>query len=228
MIDPRIRARRVGVERQRGRRRLGVLAGVFVAAGLTAGTLGLLHSPLFGARTVVIAGAVHTGRGEILKVTGLDREPPLIDVNTAMMQRRLERLSWVSTASVHVDWPSTVSVAVVERIPVAASVLPSGGYALLDATGRVLSRQALRPTGLPLVGVPRPPGLPGSSLGAAARPLLTAAAALPVSLVAHVNDIVASGGDGIVVRLTGGMTAIVGDDQALARSSSRSRRCSGG
>ena len=143
MTDPRIQARRVRVERQRGHRRLSILLGAIVAAGAAAGAVAIAHSSLFSARTVVIAGAVQTPRSEILGVTGLDREPPLIDVNTGAMQRRLERLPWVKSASVHLDWPSTVAIAVVERIPVAATALPAGEYALLDSTGRVLADQAI-------------------------------------------------------------------------------------
>jgi cell division protein FtsQ len=217
MTDPRIHARRVKVQRQRGRRRLSVVLGVLLVAGIAAGTVAVLHSSLFGARTIVIAGAVRTDRDEILKTTGLDREPPLVDVNTAGMQHRLERLPWVATASVRVDWPSTVTVALVERVPVATARSPVGTYVLLDATGRVLADQAARPAGLPLVSLPGGLGPPGSSLGASARSVLAAAAALPVSLRPRVEEIVAAGADGVVVRLTDGMTALVGNDQALAQ-----------
>jgi cell division protein FtsQ len=217
MTDPRIHERRVRVQRQRGHRRLGIVVGLLLAAGLSAGTFALLHTSLFGARTVVIAGAVHTERGQILLVTGLNREPPLIDVNTTTMARRLDRLPWVAAASVAVDWPSTVAVAVVERIPVATAHLAKGGYGLLDATGRVLSDKATRPRELPLVGVAGILGRPGSSIDASAGPLLAAAAALPVSLLPQVEAIVDTPGEGIVLRLEGGVTAIVGDDDALAQ-----------
>ena len=214
MTDPRIQARRVKVERQRGHRRLRVLIGAVVLAGGVAGALAIAHSSLFSARTVVIAGAVQTLRSEILAVTGLDREPPLIDLNTGSMQRRLERLPWVVTASVHLDWPSTVAIAVVERVPVAATALAAGGYALLDATGRVLEDQTSRPSALPLVAVPGVPGSPGSSLGASAQALLATASQFPVTLLPRLQDIVASS---VVLHLKGGLRAIVGDDEALAQ-----------
>jgi cell division protein FtsQ len=177
----------------------------------------VLRSSLFSARTIVIAGAVQTPRSEILQVSGLDRDPPLIEVNTAAMERRIERLPWVAKASVQVDWPSTVTVAVVERIPVATSLLPGGGYALVDSSGRVLADQAPRPSGLPLITAPGIPRSPGSSLGASARPLLAAAAELPVSLLSRVEEIVPGGADGVVLRLKGGLRAVVGDDTALAQ-----------
>jgi cell division protein FtsQ len=194
-----------------------VLLGLILVGGLAAGAIALLHSSLFGARTVVIAGAVHTERGEILAVTGLDRSPPLIDVDPSKMARRLERLPWVATASVRLDWPSTVAVAVVERVPVATARTRYGRYALIDATGRVVEDQASRPVDVPLMSAPGIAGLPGSALGPASRPLIAAAAALPVSLLPRVKEIVASGGDGVVLDMTGGMTAVVGDDEALAQ-----------
>jgi len=215
MTDPRIQARRVRVERQRGHRRLGLLLAVLAAAGLSAGAVAILHSRLFAARNVVIAGAVNTPRSEILAVSGLDREPPLIDVNPGAVSRRLDRLAWVLSASVHVEWPSTVAVAVVERVPVATSHLAGGGYAVFDSTGHVLADERLRPAGLPLVVLPGASAAPGSSLGATARDLLVAAAQLPESLVPRVNEIMDSATDGVVLRLGGGLKAVVGDDEAL-------------
>ena len=189
---------------------------VLVAAGLSAGAVAVLHSKLFGARTVVIAGAVHTTRSQILTASGLWREPPLIDVNASAMQRRLDRLPWVLASEVNVDWPATVAVAIVERVPVATSRLAGGGYGVYDATGRVLADVATRPGGLPLVALPGASSRPGSSLGAPARQLLDAAAQLPVSLLSRVQEIVASPRQGVVLHLNGNVRAVVGDDQALA------------
>ena len=87
----------------------------------------------------------------------------------------------------------------------------------MDATGRVLQDQAARPSALPLVSMPAVPGSPGSSLGAAARALLATAAQLPVSLLPRLEEIVGSRADGVVLRLRGGLRAVVGDDEALAQ-----------
>jgi cell division protein FtsQ len=215
MTDPRIQARRVSVERQRGHRRLGFVLAVLAAAGLSAGAVAVLHSRLFSARSVVIAGAVHTTRAEIVSASGLYRTPPLLDLNPAAISERLERLPWVETASVRVDWPSTVAVAIAERVPVATSRLASGGYALFDASGRVLADEASRPAGIPLVVVADPSASPGSFLGAEARLELVAAAQLPESLLGRVQEITVSDTEGVVLHLQGGMSAVVGDDGAL-------------
>lgn len=216
MTDPRIQARRVRVERERGHRRLSIVLAVLAAAGLSAGALAVLHTKLFGARTVVIEGAVHTSRAQILEVSGLDKVPPLIDVNAAVMQRRLDRLPWVLGSHVKVDWPATVAVAVVERVPVATSRLSGGGYGLYDESGRVLADESSRPDDLPLVVLPGGSSRPGRSLGAPARQVLEAAARLPVSLLSRVKEIVASPREGVVLHLNGNLKAVVGDDEALS------------
>lgn len=216
MTDPRIHARRVGVERERGRRRLHVVLGTVVVAGLAAGSIALLHSSLFAARQVVIAGNLHTGRAQLLRVAGLSTEPPLVDVDPAAVARRLDRLPWVASVRVRVEWPSTVALAVVERVPVAAIARSGGGYALVDETGRVLGDQRDRPPALPLVSATGLLGAPGSRLEPSDRPLLAAAAALPVSLVARVSTIEASATGVVVVKLSGGQQALLGDAQSLA------------
>ena len=124
----------------------------------------------------------------------------------------------MARASVRRDWPSTVAIAVVERIPVATTALPTGGYALLDATGRRAAgpgRRALRRSPLSRCRPAR--GSPGSSVGGAARALLATAAQLPVSLLPRLEEIVSSSADGVVLRLRGGLRAVVGDDEALAQ-----------
>jgi cell division protein FtsQ len=215
MTDPRIQARRVEVQRQQGHRRLGLLLAVLSALALSAGALGVLHSRLFSARSVVISGAVHTTRTEVLTASGLNKEPPLLDVNAAAVSRRLERLAWVNTATVHIEWPSTVAISIAERVPVAASRLGTRGYAVFDATGRVLADEATMPAGIPLVAVDDSRAPPGTSLGAEARAELVAAAELPESLVSRVQEISTSRADGIVLELQGGLHAVVGDDAAL-------------
>ncbi|MGA2528591.1 MAG: FtsQ-type POTRA domain-containing protein [Acidimicrobiales bacterium] len=216
MTDPRIQARRVRVERQRGHRRLGVVFAVLVLIGVSAGGVAILHSRFFAARTVVIAGAVHTSRAEIIATSGLASEPPLVSVDPGAITKRLERLPWVLTANVHVQWPSTVAIAVEERVPVATSRLGSGAYALFDSTGRVLADESSRPVGLPLVSLQGASSAPGRTLGTSARLLLAAAAQLPASLVPRVDEMVETSADGVVLHLGDGLRAVVGDDEALA------------
>ena len=215
MTDPRIQARRVGVQRAKGRRRLRAVLAVLGLGGLGAGGVAVAHSSLFAARSVVIAGAVHTSRAEVVSVTGLWRRPPLIDVSPSSMERELDSLPWVASSTVRVAWPSTVAVALVERVPVATAKSAPHSYALIDETGRVLAFEPNRPAGLPLVVDLGPIGLPGSSIAKENLPLVATAAALPVSLLAKVRSIGDSPSLGVVVQLNDGVRAVVGADQSL-------------
>jgi cell division protein FtsQ len=217
VTDPRIHARRVGVERERGRRRLRLMGVLVAATALSAGAIAVLHSSLFSARQVVISGDVHTTRAQVFAATGLNHRPPLVDIDAGALARRLEALPWVASASVHVAWPTTVDVELSERVPVATSVLAHGGYALLDAEGRVLADYSARPVSLPVVAGTGPIGAPGTSVAPSAEPVLAAAAALPVSLLRRVTVISETATEGVVVQLTNGVKAVVGNGQALAQ-----------
>jgi cell division protein FtsQ len=201
--------RRQVVARAAGRRRLRI---VVVAVGLVvlvAALFGLAHSPLISARTVTITGAVRTTRAEILAVSGLGGDPPLIDVDVAADTRAIERLPWIKTASVRVSFPSSVRVVVTERRPVAALPLSSGGVALIDATGRVLADMTRGPAGIvSLAGLTGPPAPGGAVRGAAG--LLAAAAALPAGLVDRIAVLRSEPGRGIVAALRSGPQVILG------------------
>ena len=160
------------VERQRGHRRLGVLLSVLAAAGLSAGAVAVLHSRLFAARSVVIAGAVNTSRSEILDSSGLWRRAPPRRCQPGPGDPAPRPPPLGAFAAVSAHWPSTVAVAIVERVPVATTRLASGGYAVLDSTGRVLADEISRPFGLPLVVIGGPVPRPGATLGAGAGSLL--------------------------------------------------------
>ena len=151
VTDPRIQERRCpGAQRQRGST---ARAGRHPARPVIASGRRRApapwppsHSSLSSARTVVIAGAVQTPRSEILAVTGLDREPPLIDVDTGAMQRRLERLAWVGSSSVRREWPRRSRSRSSRGRRSRRRGSRAGGDALLDATGRVLADESSRPS----------------------------------------------------------------------------------
>lgn len=212
--DPRVRARQVDVARRAGHRRLTLASGAFCAVALFVTVLVAFHSSLLSARVVRIEGAVHESRAEILSATGLGRRPPLADVSTSADAAALERLPWVRLAKVTVDWPTGVSVSIVERRPVAYTPLAGGGAALLDATGRILSRGGVATAGLvPLEGLGRV-GAPGSRLAGAA-PALAVAAGLPASIATRVQAVTSSPSGGVELRLVHGPLVLLGSASPL-------------
>jgi cell division protein FtsQ len=215
VTDPRIQARRVSVARQLGRSRRRKLTAALVVIALGAGTLALVHSPILGARHVVVSGAPEVPASVVIRAAGLSNHPPLIDLDAAVIARRVERLPWVATAAVQIGWPSSVSIRLTERVPVATVRLPGGGYAVCDATGRILEDVAARPASLPVVSAARV-GRPGSTLGGSAQALAAVAAAMPESMVPQAVEL-ASSAEGTVLVLNGGLEAIIGSSDSLSQ-----------
>ena len=209
MTDPRIHERRVQVAREKGQfRRRVILASLLLAALVTGGLL-IVHSSLLGARHVVVIGASHTSRAAVVRVAGLEKAPPLVDLSPTAIARRVESLPWVSGADVSISFPTTVRISVTERTPVADVHSASGGWALCDATGRVLAHYALRPPGFPYIVDPAGAPPPGRWLGGRLDALAAMAASMPESMVTTISSL-AFGPGGVTARLADGRTALFG------------------
>lgn len=145
VVDPRMRSRRIGVRRDAGRKRLQRLT--YVLAGVAVVVLGLaaLRSPLLDVDRVTVSATRHTTPAEVRRAAGIERGDPLIGVDPGAAARRIEALPWVARAQVSRVWPSTVTVRVTERIPVAQVRINAGRVAVVDAGGRVLAFRAVPP-----------------------------------------------------------------------------------
>jgi cell division protein FtsQ len=207
---PLLRARRVAVARATGRRRLRVLLIVLALGALGGGVLALLHSPVLAARHVQVLGAVHTPRSEVLAVTGLGADPPLVDVQLGADAAALRRLPWVATARVSRDWPDGITVQILERRPAATIALAGGRYLLADSSGRVLAITMQRPAGLLELAAPSGSARPGAQLPSPDLPLLATAARLPASLHQVVASVLNRPGEGVELRLVGGQLVVLG------------------
>lgn len=196
-IDPRIRQRRVDVRREEGRRRLRALVASIVVVAAIAVGVGLTRSPVLDLDYVNVVGAERTPRAALLAATGLDGHPLLVEIDTPTVARRAAALPWVKSARARREWPGTVRIEVTERAPVV--VLPVDGgsrWALVDATGRVLSIDRVKPPGWPAIANVARVGPPGTSVAADAAAALSVATALPVVLRPRVTDLaVVSGGE---------------------------------
>ena len=105
---------------------------------LLVGAWFLLHSPLFSARSISVTGDVHESAAQVVAAAGLANHPPLLDVNGGAAAAAIERLPWVSSATVHVSWPDGVHIAVTEEIPRLVAGAPGSMWAVVSADGRVL------------------------------------------------------------------------------------------
>jgi cell division protein FtsQ len=192
------------------------LAGIVLAVvAVLFGVWSLLHSSLFSARAVTVVGATHETAAQVASAAGLTSHPPLLDVNSGAMEKSIERLPWVRSASVSVHWPDGVRVAVTERVPALVMSTAGGQWAEVDAAGRVLADEAARPPGLLQVTGPQAPGVPGTTLAAADQMGLRIATSLPLSFRAQVTEVKVESAGFVQLAMTTPIVVDLGDASQL-------------
>jgi cell division protein FtsQ len=220
-IDPRIRQRRVAVQRSRGRRRLRLIVGLVGALALAAAAVALLHSSWFSARVVAVTGVhPHTTAAAIVDAAGLEHHPPLISVDPGSIAAKVEALPFIATAQVHRHWPDGVTVTVTERVPVVTMSGPGTSWSVLDAAGRTLEVQPVRPPGLVLLAVDTlagaiAPAPVGGSLPAGGVIGLGVCATLPPAFAAQVTSVTVAPDQTVSLALNSGITVLLGTDADL-------------
>ncbi len=214
-IDPRIRERRIEVQRQAGRRRLRVL--LVVSSVLSAAGLAFLvvTSPVLDVDRISVAGALHVTPDQVRAASGVHRHDHLLFVDTGAVARGIEKLPWVERVSVQRDLPGTLRVRVTEYAPVAYARVP-GGVMLVAANGHVIARAgAAPPNTVEIRGVRSAPAVgdllaPPDAAGVAGR--------LPATLARQVVAVDVSG-TGIALVLANNSEIRLGTSADLAAKS---------
>jgi cell division protein FtsQ len=220
-IDPRIRQRRVAVQRGAGRRRLRwVLVGLVVAALVVVGIV-LLHTSPFSSKVVVVTGShPQTPTATIVAAAGLDHPRPLIDINTGAAAAGVEQLPYIASARVTRHWPDGVEVAVTERVPVAVVAGPTTSWSQVDVQGRTLAVTPARPPSLPQLIVTTAAGaapapVVGKSLPVEAQPGLKVSSTLPLAFSAQVVSVTVAADTTVNLALNSGLTVELGTATSL-------------
>ena len=167
------------------------------AAALCVAVIWLVaFSPVLGVRTVTVHGTRLLTPAQVRAAAALHSGSPLIRLDTSGAAHRVEQLPEVASASVHVSYPGTVVITVIERV--AVGYLPSGGhFVLVDRTGHQFRPVTAKPRGLPLFEVP------GGTAGVAtARAVADVAAALPAAVRGRLASIQAFDPTSITLQLT--------------------------
>jgi cell division protein FtsQ len=211
-MDPRIRDRRIEVQREAGRKRLRFLliaTTVFVVAGLSYLTV---ESPLLDVDKVRVRGAEHIAPAAVQAAARVHLGQPLLRVNTAAVERRVESIPWVQHAHVARHLPGTLTITVTEFQTTTFVRTPDGAVVLIAPNGRVVARAA-RPTAgtVEIVGLRRAP-LVGELLSPpdAASVLQR----MPPELASAVRVIDVAGSN-VTLRLTRGGEVRLGSFDAL-------------
>jgi cell division protein FtsQ len=136
-VDPRIRARRIEVAREQGRRRLRVLLialSVFVVAGT--GWL-VVRSPMLDVDHIVVTGVPPGRAASIVAASGVHRRDPLLLVSTGAVAHRIDSVPGIGSAQVTRDLPGTLRIHVKELGVALWIRSPAGGVVVVGFDGRV-------------------------------------------------------------------------------------------
>jgi cell division protein FtsQ len=214
-IDPRIKARRVAVWREEGRRRRSRLYRLAALFGILAAGALATRTPLLDVDRVEVEGAARSTREAVVAASGLSLGTPMIEVDGEGVEQAVLDLPWVAAVEVNRRWPSTVRIKVVEREPAAVVPAAGGAWATVDATGRVLEVRPAPPSGLLQVLDAGRAGRPATRVGRAARDLLDVVDAVPYTIVGPVVAVAAVGDGEAELRLSGGTVMRLGPPDDL-------------
>ncbi|MHA0287859.1 cell division protein FtsQ/DivIB [Mycobacterium sp. C3-094] len=126
-----------------------VTAVVVVGIGLL-----LYFTPIMSARTVVVVGLGAVTQDEVVAVAGVPPGEPLLQVDTDAVAERIAGIRRVASVRVQREYPSTLRITVVERVPVVVRDYPDGVH-LFDKDG-VDFATGPPPPGIPYLDVENP------------------------------------------------------------------------
>jgi len=201
MGGPPAETKRLGRRTVRG---LKVLMWSALVSVLVVG-LGLLlyFTPIMSARNVVVIGLGSVTQDEVTAAAATPPGTPLLQVDTDAVAERVASIRRVASARVQRQYPSTLRVTVVERVPVVVKDYPDGPH-LFDEDG-VDFATAPPPAGVPYLDADRPG--PNDPPTKAALQVMTA---LRPEVAAQVARIAAPSVAAITLTLIDGRTVVWG------------------
>ncbi len=118
--------------------------------------LGLLlyFTPIMSARDIVVTGLGAVTQDEVVTAAAVPPGTPLLQVDTDAVAERVAAIRRVASARVQRQYPSTLRVTVVERVPVVVKDYPDGSH-MFDRDG-VDFATAPPPPGVPYLDVENP------------------------------------------------------------------------
>ncbi len=181
---------------------------IVVGAGLL-----LYFTPIMSARVMAITGLVTITQDEVQQAAAVPADTPLLQIDTDAVAERVATIRRVASARVQREYPSTLRITIVERIPIVVKDYPDGSH-LFDRDG-VDFATAPPPPGLPYLDADTPG--PGDLPTLAALQVLTA---LRPEVASQISRIAAPSVASITLTLFDGRQVIWGttdrtDEKAL-------------
>src|SRR5690349_5529310 len=201
MGAPQEDAKRLGRRTVRGLKVLmwsALVSVVLVGLGLL-----LYFTPIMAARNIVVVGLGAVTQDEVTAAAAVAPGTPLLQVDTDAVAERVAAIRRVASARVQRQYPSTLRVTVIERLPVVVKDYPDGPH-LFDKDG-VDFATAPPPAGVPYLDADNPG--PSDAPTKAALQVMTA---LRPEVAGQVGRIAAPSVAAITLTLTDGRTVVWG------------------
>ncbi len=129
--------------------------GLFVAAVLGMAAWILLGSRLLVVRRIDVTGEHMITRDRVLAAARIRLGEPLARLDPAAARDRVEAIQEVETARVERRWPTTVRIAIRERVPIVVAQR-GNRFLQIDRYGVTVVTSTTRPRGLPVLTVANP------------------------------------------------------------------------
>lgn len=182
-------------------------AAIVCLASLAATGLVVGRSPLFAVGRIRVVGEDRLRAAEIVRRSGIEPGTNILFLDAGAVERRLEADPWIRDARVTRQLPSTVTIRVVERTPVA--VMERDGRPVLVAADGTELGPVARDLRLPVLAAERDAlggGVAVPAIEAPARAL----AALPPELRAQVREVAVLPGGSLRLLLASGTRVLFG------------------
>lgn len=214
-VDPRLRARRIAVQRERGHRRLRRLGVVVLVVGLAFAGLIVSRSELLDVDSIDVYGLDRVSMRSVETALDVELGSMLLTFDPAKSEAAIEQLPWVREAQVERSWSGAVTVEIVERTPVALALTAPDTWVVVDGDGRVLSGPLVDPPLLPRVSGVRAAGELGSFMAPDSAAPIAVVEALPGPLAERVYGVWRDDRGELRLGVTDGPTVVLGADDRL-------------
>ena len=195
---------RIDEARRRSLRRWAIAGAAAIAIAVLG--ISLTATPLFHAKAIRIEGERRLSERQVQRAAGVNEATNVFALDEGAVSRRLERSPWIADADVVVSLPSTVTIRVRERIPVAIA-RTEDGTVLAAADGSILG---------PAVGAALPEILAAEVVGQTPTPVSAAMVAPAAAAAAEFGPGVRSQIQAIVVQPDATLTLELADGVTVA------------
>ena len=184
--------------------------GAAVALGLiTVGVLVAYFTPVLGVKDVQVRGTRSVQPEQVRAEAAVPLGESMLRLDTDGIGDRLRRDPRVAAVKVSLSWPSSVQIAVAERVP-AAFVAKPGGVRLADANGVLFADAPAPPPGLLEIRTPAPdPASTRAAMGVLAQ--------LPPDLRGQVRAVSVPTPRDVHLQLAGNREVVWGEPDDSAR-----------